>query len=99
MGSDPGGLSQSCSESVSACSANLNPSGSPDHRSMGGVGGGGFPILPAVLAFAPGSSAVDALAVELIGGLSPTSIGPPMLADDLAVLPVVVPVPTGSCTR
>ena len=77
MGSDPGGLSQSRSESVSACSANLNPSGSPVHRSMGGMGGGGFPILIAV---AHGRSAVDALAVELIGGLSPTGLSPSALA-------------------
>ena len=99
MGSDPGGLSQSRSESVRACSANLSPSGSPVHRSMGGMGGGGFPILPAVFVLAPGSSAVDALAVELIGGLSSTHIGPSVLAEDLAVLSVVIPVPTGSCTR
>ena len=99
MGSDPGGLSQSRSESVSACSANLSPSGSPVHRSMGGVGGGGFPILPAVIAVAPQSSAVDALAVELIGGLSPIGLSPFALADDLSVLSVVIPVPTGLCTR
>ena len=99
MGSDPGGLSQSRSESVSACSANLNPSGSPVHRSMGGMGGGGFPILPVVLVFAPGCSAVDALAVEPIGGLSPKACGPSVLADDLAVLSVVIPVPTGSWIR
>ena len=66
---------------------------------MGGIGGGGFPTLPAVLAFAPGNNAVDALAVELIGGLSPTGIGPSVLADDLAVLSVVIPAPTGSFTR
>ena len=63
------------------------------------MGGGGFPILPVVFALAPGSSAVDALAVELIGGLSSTHIGPSVLAEDLAVLSVVIPVPTGSCTR
>ena len=97
MGSDPGGLSQFFSNSVSASSANLRPSGISDHLSIGGAGGGGLAIRSAVRALAPGCSAVEALAVDPTGGLMPAVCGPSVLADDL--VDVAVPAPRPSTDR